>query len=313
MRVALCQMDVVPGDLAGNVDRTLGALREAAAEGAGLVVLPELVATGVPPGRGEAEAVAAALEESPAVAGGGGGGGPRGGGARGGGGAPPAAPPAGGGGPAGPAPHDLFVVGGLVESAGGRFYNTAAVVGPRGLVGRYRKLHLFGPEIGVFEPGDAGLPVFELPGIRLGVAVCYDLRFPEVVRILALRGVDVVAVPTAWVTGFDRESHLAGGMTPQGAAAAVQANLSQVYLAVADRVGTDTWGGHTHTFLGASCLLGPTGAVEAGPAPPTREAVLVGEVTRDAVTGAQQRGEGITPRRQRRTDVYGELLGYVGE
>ncbi len=285
MRVALCQMDVVPGDLAGNVDRTLGALREAAAEGAGLVVLPELVATGVPPGRGEAEAVAAALEESPAVRWGAG----------------------------VAAAHDLFVVGGLVESAGGRFYNTAAVVGPRGLVGRYRKLHLFGPEIGVFEPGDAGLPVFELPGIRLGVAVCYDLRFPEVVRILALRGVDVVAVPTAWVTGFDRESHLAGGMTPQGAAAAVQANLSQVYLAVADRVGTDTWGGHTHTFLGASCLLGPTGAVEAGPAPPTREAVLVGEVTRDAVTGAQQRGEGITPRRQRRTDVYGELLGYVGE
>ena len=77
------------------------------------------------------------------------------------------------------------IVGGLAERADGLLFNSAVTVGPDGVLAVYRKLHLFAGEKGVFEPGDQGLPVVETPHGRLGVCVCYDLRFPEVVRILA--------------------------------------------------------------------------------------------------------------------------------
>ena len=85
---------------------------------------------------------------------------------------------------------------GLLERDGDTLYNAAILVGPDGLIGSYRKTHL--PFLGVDRfvmPGDE-LKVFDTPLGRIGLIICYDLRFPEVTRTLALAGADIVALPT---------------------------------------------------------------------------------------------------------------------
>lgn len=97
-----------------------------------------------------------------------------------------------------------YVVVGLLETGDspGIVYNSAVLVGPGGLVGVYRKAHL--PLLGVDRfttPGDTEFPVWETSIGRVGIAICYDLRFPEAMRALALAGADIVALPTNWPDG----------------------------------------------------------------------------------------------------------------
>ena len=92
----------------------------------------------------------------------------------------------------------VHVVCGLLERDGDAIHNAAVLVGPDGLVGSYRKSHL--PFLGVdrfVRPGDE-LPVFDTPIGRIGLEICYDLRFPEVTRSLALAGAEIVCLPTNW-------------------------------------------------------------------------------------------------------------------
>lgn len=279
IRLSLAQLAAVPLDVAANAAATSAAIERAAGEGAALVVLPELVGTGYVT---DAAALAAVAEDI-------------------------AAP-----GPILTAWSEaarrtgVCVVGGLAERSGGRLYNSAVCIDARGeIVGVYRKLHLFGREHDGFTPGDLGLPIVELAGLRVGVLVCYDLRFPEAMRILALRGAELVAVPTAWVAGFDRvvPEH---GRIAQVDGAIVQANLNQVYVACADQVGSS---GRT-SFLGRSVAVDPYGAVLAGPLSPTDEDLVTVEVDPGQVEAARHRGPGIDPMDNRRTDVYDAYLGY---
>ncbi|MGH3644523.1 MAG: carbon-nitrogen hydrolase family protein [Mycobacterium sp.] len=143
-----------------------------------------------------------------------------------------------------------FAVVGLLERDGDKVFNAAALIGPEGIVGTYRKQHL--PRLGadVFvDPGDGVAPrVFDVGALRVGMMICFDLRFPECARAAALGGADVIAMPTNWplTAGF-----LADYMTR------VRAVENLVYLAVADRcdreVGTD--------FLGRSQVVTPSGEV----------------------------------------------------
>jgi predicted amidohydrolase len=172
----------------------------------------------------------------------------------------------------------------------------------------YRKLHLFGTEHQVFEPGDHGLPIVEIHGARVGIGVCYDLRFPEVLRILAVRGAELVVVPTAWVAGFDRKPP-AGGSIGQVDGALVQSNLNQLFIACADQVGAvgDV------AFLGRSVVTDPYGNALVGPLSADDEDLVVVTLDLDEVDRARHRGPGIDPMQNRRTDVYASLLGYAGE
>jgi predicted amidohydrolase len=93
-----------------------------------------------------------------------------------------------------------------------RAYNTAAAVGPDGsLLSRYRKVHLFDAlnvrESDTMAPGAAPPEVFSFRGVRMGVAICYDLRFPEIFRRLSNEGADLVIVPSAWYQGILKEDH----------------------------------------------------------------------------------------------------------
>lgn len=277
-RIAVAQLELRPGALEDNRSRTAAAIEEAAAAGAELVILPELASSGYR--LGSREAVEAAAEDVP-----------------------------------GPttevwrraAAGRCAVIGGVCERAGESIYNGVAIVGADGAIGRYRKLHLFDEEQLLFAPGDAGLPVVDLPFGRVGVVVCYDLRFVETMRILSLRGADIIAVPTAWTGGFDPKPP-ADGVIDQVRAAMVQANLNSVYVACASRVGEDD-GVH---YLGSTCVVDPYGRFVLEPRDAVDEAVVVIDVDIEAARRAKVRGPRIRPVIDRRTDVYDELLGYSG-
>ncbi len=199
--------------------------------------------------------------------------------------------------------HRGLVVGGFCERSGDDIYNTAVAVDSSGVVAHYRKLHLFDVEKHCFTPGDAGLSVVETAYGTIGLCICYDLRFVEVVRVLALRGADLICVPTAWVRGFDRRQYLDGELIAHAEGALVQANLSQVFIACTSQVGA----GDGVELLGSSVVADPYGRMAAGPLSTRREQLEVAEIDLTEARRAQARSELIQPRADRRTDVYGIL------
>jgi N-carbamoylputrescine amidase len=200
-----------------------------------------------------------------------------------------------------------YIAAGFTEFADGKLFNSAVLVGPDGVLLHYRKLHLFDEEKAIFSPGDRGLPVATTPIGRLGLCVCYDLRFVEVARALALRGAECILVPTAWVAGFDRNAWDGEGYCSQARGAALQANLNQVFIACASQVGETG----LLRFLGSSLVADPYGSTIAGPfSGTTQQGALVALDLDDSVR-AQRRSERITPRADRRRDVYG--LWFEGE
>jgi predicted amidohydrolase len=104
------------------------------------------------------------------------------------------------------AEHGTTIIAGLAEvdpDDPGRRFNSAVIVGPDGLIGRYRKLHLDGRDRAWATPGDGGLPTFDLPLGRVGLLIGYDALFPEAARVLALNGADLLACPSLveWAAG----------------------------------------------------------------------------------------------------------------
>lgn len=104
-----------------------------------------------------------------------------------------------------------IAVGTFVPTEDGRVSNVLAVLDDGELVVAYRKIHLYDAfshrESATVEPGDAEPPILELDGVRIGLATCYDLRFPELFRSLSARGVDVLALASAWAAGSGKEDH----------------------------------------------------------------------------------------------------------
>ncbi|MCP3982219.1 MAG: acyltransferase, partial [bacterium] len=92
--------------------------------------------------------------------------------------------------------HRFHVVAGFAEKAKDKLFNSALLIGPRGLVQTYRKLHLFNDEKRWFDPGDLPLEPKRVGEARVGMMVCFDWAFPETARTLALRGADVVCHPS---------------------------------------------------------------------------------------------------------------------
>lgn len=194
-----------------------------------------------------------------------------------------------------------YLAGGVCERDGDRVYNAAVLVGPDGVLLHYRKLHTFAGEKQIFAPGDRGLPVARLPFGTVGLCICYDLRFVETARILALRGAELICVPTAWVPGFDQQRWDGEGFAPQARGAQLQANLDQVYVACASQAG-EVW---EQGFLGSSIVCDPYGQALLGPLPPDRDELAVTTIDLEQVDRAHNRGALIDPLADRRSDVYG--------
>jgi predicted amidohydrolase len=95
--------------------------------------------------------------------------------------------------------QDLFIVLGMAErDEKGLLYNSSVLVGPEGVVGKYRKVHLSSRDRDWASPGDGGFAAFDLPFVRIGMLIGYDLMFPEAVDSLAKLGADMLCVPALW-------------------------------------------------------------------------------------------------------------------
>jgi predicted amidohydrolase len=236
MRVAVAQIDPKLGEPGRNLDACVSRMEEAAAAGAELIVLPECAIPGYMFDSPE-EAMPFA-EEVP-----------------------------------GPSTEALerecrrlgiHTVCGMLERDGDTLRNAAVFVGPDGLVGKYWKTHL--PFLGVDRfavPGD-GLPVYDTPLGRIGIEICYDLRFPEVTRTLALKGADVVAHPTNFPMAARIQTELI---------TVARAAENRIYLLTANRSGKERWA----EFCGRSQIVDPYG-VRLAETGVEGETLLVGDV-----------------------------------
>lgn len=144
---------------------------------------------------------------------------------------------------------NAHIVVGYLESDGEGLYNSVALIGPCGAIGRYRKQHLLmlGADRFVM-PGGPSPRVFDTPLGRIGLMTCYDLRFPESARVLALAGADIIAMPTNWPVSA---TVLADHVTR------VRALENRVFLAVADRPDVEAGA----PFLGRSQIIDPDGRI----------------------------------------------------
>lgn len=165
---------------------------------------------------------------------------------------------------------DVVVVGGLCERGDGdAIHNTAVVVDSTGVRGSYRKAHLWDREKRHFVPGDAPPPVIGVRGARVSVMVCYDLEFPEWVRCPALGRAQLLCAPVAW-PHYPRPDHERPMEVVRTQAAAA---INRMFVAVADRVGHE----HDVEWTGASIIVDPDGWLLAGPHPDGKEHLLVAD------------------------------------
>ena len=147
--------------------------------------------------------------------------------------------------------HGIAIVYGYPEhNAEGKPYNAAQCIAADGMrLANYRKTHLFGDiDRAQFNPGEQAPTVFEWNGWRLGLLICYDIEFPEPARTLALQGVDAVLVPTANMIEFDEVQRV---LLP------ARALENRVFLAYANACGNE----QGTTYGGLSLVCGPKGAM----------------------------------------------------
>ncbi|MEO0205380.1 MAG: nitrilase-related carbon-nitrogen hydrolase, partial [candidate division WOR-3 bacterium] len=91
---------------------------------------------------------------------------------------------------------------GFAEEKGNAIYNSAILMSPEGIVGLYRKTHLFFEEWFIFTPGNLPYQVFEYRGVKIGMLICFDYIYPEAMRTLALKGAQIVILPANLVLHF---------------------------------------------------------------------------------------------------------------
>jgi N-carbamoylputrescine amidase len=197
------------------------------------------------------------------------------------------------------------------ERAGQAYFNALVVMDADGReVGLYRKSHIpQGPgyeEKFYFSPGDTGFRVWDTAFGRLGVGICWDQWFPEAARVMALMGAEVLLYPTAIGSepdrpGYDSQPHWE--TTMRGHAAA---NIMP--LLAANRTGLEMQGDRSVTFYGTSFIVGETGQI-LGQAPRDGHAVITATVDLDRVAD-ERRAWGVF--RDRRVDLYGPLSGLDG-
>jgi predicted amidohydrolase len=142
--------------------------------------------------------------------------------------------------------YSLYIVSGFNERDGKEIYNTSVLIGADGFIGKYRKLHLFMNEKKYFVPGNAGLPVFDIGICNVGMLVCFDWMFPEVWRIVAIKGADIICHPSNLVLG---------GLCQR--AIPIHSLTNRVYIVTANRIGTED----DLTFTGLSTISNPNGEV----------------------------------------------------
>ena len=159
----------------------------------------------------------------------------------------------------------MFAVVGYLETDGQRLFNGSVLVGPQGVVGSYRKVHL--PHLGIdrfVDRGDRPYRVFAAGEMRVGLGICYDSSFPEPMRVLALAGADVIALATNWPVAAKRTA----AIVPPA-----RSMENHLYFVAANRIGRE----RTFQFCGLSSICGPDG-IDLGQAPEGEECLLTADI-----------------------------------
>ena len=222
--VSVAQVYASSGAVEANLTMIAEKAAQAAAEDSELLVFPELVLTGLPVDPNQAGALAETIpgpsvERLVAIA----------------------------------ADCRIHMIVGLIERDGVTFYNSAVLVGPDGLIGKYRKTHLSAVDAGWATPGNMGFPHFNIGVGRVGILIGHDALFPETARILALNGVDLICCPSA-MTAPKPYQYLPPGKDPkplQWHLWRIRGGENACYLAFANMVGASPFG----SFFGCSGLF----------------------------------------------------------
>jgi predicted amidohydrolase len=214
--------------------------------------------------------------------------------------------------------HRLIVSAGLSEKERDIVFNTQVLVGPDSYIGKQRKLHLSRDEVFYYK-GGREIPVFDVGPFRVGIIICYDNQFPEVARVLALRGAEVLLMPHAG--RFKLWDN-----TPESQAAArkyshdflkkyaLRARENACFAILADQAGragfVDMWPRDSENqphHAGAALIWGPDGELLAS----TQESVIQDEMivtNLDAASLARERALANYMLRTRRPELFGELV-----
>ena len=184
---------------------------------------------------------------------------------------------------------NTFMIAGLAEIDENHVYNSAVITGPNGYIGKYRKIHLFDTEKACFDPGNLPLKVFDIAGAKVGVMICFDWRFPETARSLALLGADLIAHPSNLVLAHCPEAMITRCLE------------NRVFAVTADRVGREDRM-EALKFMGQSQVVDPDGNILVR-ASATEEEVQIVEIDLE-----KARDKFLTPNnhifKDRRGDLY---------
>ncbi len=143
------------------------------------------------------------------------------------------------------------VVFGMVEKSGDKLFNSAVLFsGDSYHV--YRKIHLFGPESGYFDPGDLKPTCFDYGSVKIGMMICFDYFFPELCRIIALQGAHVICHPSNLVTQYCQEIMKTRSLE------------NRIFAITTNRIGSETLGNIDLEFTGRSQITAPDGKVMCG-------------------------------------------------
>lgn len=141
--------------------------------------------------------------------------------------------------------QNQFIVSGFLEKDDRELFNTSVFISPKGILKKYRKIHLFMNEKEIFSKGNLGVEVFEMDGFRLGMLICFDYLFPELWRIMGLKDADIIAHPSNLVT------YKAFKVVP------AQAVINRFFIFTTNRIGTE----RDVSFSGRSFVVDPEGDI----------------------------------------------------
>ncbi len=146
------------------------------------------------------------------------------------------------------AKKSCYIVYGFAEKDD-NLYNSSVLVGPQGIIGTYRKVHLYYRETLFFAPGNLGFPVFELPFGTIGMMICFDWMYPESARSLTLAGAQLIAHPSNLVMPYCPDAMVTRCLE------------NKIFSATANRIGNEHRGGLNLNYIGMSEIVSPDGKI----------------------------------------------------
>jgi predicted amidohydrolase len=272
-RVAACQISLNIEKPAGNISHANQAISEAISQGAQIIVLPELTNSGY-----AFTSVSEVQERSTTLDG-------------------------------EIITHwkeiaqksDVVIVAGLALSVESRLYNASVIIDKTGLLGWYAKVHLFGEEHQFFKSGDKSPLVVNTAHGRIATMVCYDVEFPEWVRLAMLERAALLAVPTNW----PNLGQLIHGTPMEAVRVQAAASVNKMVVVAADRSGSE----RGHSWVSSSVITDYEGNISAIAHRDSQEdvQVLLADVELPTDTSITPKND---VRKDRQPDLYKGILKY---